>query len=215
MVGCHDGVIEKSRFIGKEGHSQDTGIQAKGGCERILIRQNFFRNAGQRAVNIGGSTGLQFFRPVLRDFEAKGIEVCGNHFVGSLSPIAYTTSVDCVVRQNTFVNPEKWVIRILQEQPIDKFQACRGGTFEFNLVVFDKRVQTFINVGPDTKPETFTFRGNAWFCSDADRKPALPVTEQGGVHQVDPMLENPETPEMTMRSKDPRLRNAGAHAFGK
>jgi len=213
MVGCHDGVVEKCQFVGKKSFSQDTGIQAKGGCESILIRQNFFKNAGQRAVNLGGSTGLQFFRPKLQGYEAKAIEVAGNHFVGSTAPIAYVTSISCLVRQNTIVNPEKWVVRILQEQPTDKFKSCQQGVFETNLIVFDKRVQTFVNVGPNTKPETFSFRKNAWFCTDGNRRPSLPSKEINGIYQIDPVLENAETPDLKIGSDNPRLMNVGAHAF--
>lgn len=212
MVGCHDGIIEDCRFIGKEGYSQNTGIQAKGGTENILIRQNFFNNAGARAVNIGGSTGLQFFRPKPADYEARRIDVAGNHFVGSESPIAYVTSIDCKVRQNTIISPGKWVMRILQEQPTDKFKPCQRGTFENNLVVFDRRVKTFVNVGPNTKPETFSFRKNAWFCNDGTRRPSLPSEEIDGVYQIDPMLENAETPELRIRSTSPQLLGIGAHA---
>ena len=215
MVGCHDGVIEHCRIIGKDGYSQDTGIQAKGGCERVRIEGNFFHRAGQRAVNLGGSTGLAFFRPAVRDFEAKDIEVTGNHIVGSIAPIAFTTSVKCRVSHNTIVNPEKWIMRILQEQPVEKFQPCRDGKFEDNLIVYDRRVQVFVNVGPNTKPESFVLRGNAWFCRDGERRPVLPVAESGGIHQVDPMLEDEESPGMKRRSSDPRLRDVGAQATGK
>lgn len=213
MVGCHEGVIDQCRFVGKEGYSQATGIQAKGGSESVSIRRCFFKNAGQRAINLGGSTGLRFFRPKLRDYEAKSIVVEGNHFVGSMAPVAYVTSVHCQVRRNTIVHPEKWVLRILQEQPTDAFQPCQQGVFEANLVVFDQRVRTFANVGPNTRPETFSFRKNAWFCSDGDRRPALPSRETEGVYQVDPKLENAGMPGMRMTSKDPRLREIGAHAF--
>ena len=213
MVGCHDGIVEKCQLLGKQGFSQDTGIQAKGGCENILIKQNFFRNAGRRAVNLGGSTGLQFFRPKLRDYEAKAIEVAGNHFIGSTAPIAYVTSINCLVRQNTIINPEKWVIRILQEQPTDRFRPCQQGVFEANLIVFDKRVQTFVNTGPNTSPKTFSFRKNAWFCSDGNRRPSLPSIEIDGVYQIDPMLENAETTDLRIRSENPHLLNIGAHAF--
>ena len=213
MVGCHDGVIEKCQFVGKKGFSQSTGIQAKGGSENILIKRNFFKNAGGRAINLGGSTGLKYFRPKLRDYEARGVEVAGNHFVGSMAPIAYVTSIDCVVRRNTIIGPEKWVMRILQEQPTDKFKPCQKGIFENNLIVFDRRVRIFVNVGRNTKPETFSFRRNAWFCSDGERRPSLPSKEIEGVYQIDPKLVNAETPEMKVGSRDPRLRDVGAHAF--
>lgn len=214
MVGCHYGIVESCQFIGKEGFSQSNGVQAKGGSEQILIRRNFFRHAGQRAVNLGGSTGLAYFRPKPQAYEAKDIEVAGNHFVGSMAPVAYVTSVNCRVRWNTFVYPEKWVMRILQEQPIAQFQPCQQGVFESNLIVFDRRVQVFVNVGPNTRPETFSFRKNAWYSSDGDHLPSLPTPEIDGIYQVNPMLEDADTPNMKVRSKNERLSEVGAHAYG-
>jgi hypothetical protein len=212
MVGCHKGVIEKCRFVGKKGHSIWTGVQVKGGSEDILIRQNFFKDAGDRAINLGGISGLSCFRPEPRDYEARAIEVTGNHFVGSEAPIAYVTSTDCVVRQNTFIHPRKWIMRILQEQPTDKFKPCRKGIFESNLIVFDKRVRIFVNVGRNTDPASFIFRKNAWFCSDGNRRPSLPAKETDSIYQVDPQLENAGQFDIKIKSKDPRLKDIGAHA---
>ncbi|MBA7646879.1 hypothetical protein ES703_54645 [subsurface metagenome] len=62
MVGCHHGVVEDSTFVGRNGFSQSNAIQLKGGTEDILVQTCFFKNAGQRSINLGGSTGLQFFR---------------------------------------------------------------------------------------------------------------------------------------------------------
>ena len=214
MVGCHDGVIEGCRIVGKDGFSQDTGVQAKGGCERVVIKGNLFHGAGQRAVNLGGSTGLPFFRPRAQGFEARDLEVSGNHFVGCEAAVAFVTSSRCVVRRNTFMHPGKWVMRILQEQPTDKFQPCQSGVFEANLVVFDGRVGTIANVGPNTRPETFVFRGNAWFCSDGDRRLPLPAEESAGIHQVDPKVEDAGPRGWVIRSNDERLRGVGAPPLG-
>lgn len=213
MVGCREGQIENCRFLGKEGYSQTTGIQAKGGTEKVRIVRNFFHDTGGRGINLGGSTGNQFFRPELRNFEAKDLEVIGNHFVGCETALAYVTSVGCIVRHNTIVHPQKWIFRILQEKPLEEFQSCRDGVFEENLIVYDKRVQTFVNVGAGTKPETFAIRGNAWFCSDGDRRPKLPVEETDGIYQIDPMLENADSPEMVIRSQDPHLESVGDRAY--
>lgn len=213
MVGCRNGLIEGCRFIGKEGFSQSSGVQAKGGAENIVIRRNYFKNAGDRAINLGGSTGLPFFRPAPTDFEAKNLIVVGNHIVGSQASVAYASCDDCKVRYNTIVKPEKWVLRILQEQPIDRFRPCQSGVFEHNLIVFDHRVQVFVNISPNTKPETFIFRRNAWFDSESSRKPSLPVAEVDGIYQVDPDLENTDSASPRPRSKDLRLQTVGAHAF--
>jgi hypothetical protein len=213
LVGCHDGVIQNCMFLGKAGFSQDTGVQLKGGSERIFVKQNFFKQAGSRAVNLGGSTDLEFFRPKVRNYEAKDITVAGNHIIGSRSPIAFASSIQCTVRQNTIVNPENWVLRILQEQPTDKFLPCQQGVFKSNLIVFDRRLKEFANIGEDTKPETFTFAGNAWFCTDGNRRPTLPAREIGGIYQVDPQLENAESTEPRIGSQDPRVLQIGAHSF--
>ena len=84
MVGCHGGFIESNLFRHTDTIGS-TGVQAKGGTSQLTVRRNRFENAGGRAVNIGGSTGLQFFRPPLKaggpHCEAKDIRVEGNRLV--------------------------------------------------------------------------------------------------------------------------------------
>ena len=58
MVGCHRGFIEDCTVRDRESHPAATGIQAKGGSAAIVIRRCRFEHAGQRAINVGGSTGL-------------------------------------------------------------------------------------------------------------------------------------------------------------
>ena len=62
MVGCHRGIIEGCIFR-YEDDVGSSGVQVKGGSSDIVIRRNRFEHAGGRAVNIGGSTDLQYFRP--------------------------------------------------------------------------------------------------------------------------------------------------------
>ncbi|CAN5466344.1 hypothetical protein BH23VER1_BH23VER1_32420 [soil metagenome] len=216
MVGCHRGLIVACTFEGREGFSQDNGVQAKGGSSAIAVRDSFFNDAGQRAINLGGSTGLPYFRPVDAAWEARDIEVAGNRFAGSLSPVAWVGVDGGHVHHNTIFLPAKWVGRILQENTGPRFGRCRNGVFEHNLIVFDRRVQTIINVGGGTAPETFVIRNNAWFCTDQpDRGPgALPVPDSGGVTGVDPELTDTGTGTMTITSKNPRLEGIGAGAAG-
>ncbi len=211
MVGCHDGRVENCRFEGKAGFSQSNAVQMKGGTARILVHMNFFRNVGQRAINLGGSTGLQFFRPEVGDFEAKDITVAGNRFAGGVCALAWVTADGGRVHHNTIHLPEKWVLRVLQETKDPRFKPSHGGVFERNLVVFDRRVSTFVNVGPGTKPESFVFRDNAWFEVGGKRRPRLPAAETGGVHGVDPRLQNPGTAEMKVT--EPKLSGYGADAY--
>ena len=213
MVGCHDGTVDRCAFIGLDGFSQANAIQTKGGSARILVHRSFFRNAGQRAINLGGSTGEPYFRPRGANYEATDIEIAGNRFVGSPAPVAWATAKGGRVHHNTIYMPEKWVLRILQEKPTDRYVRCREGVFEHNLVVFDRRVRVFVNIGPHTKPETFTFRHNAWYQADGSRRPRLPAPEQNGIYGIDPKLKQPGTPKMTIESDDPRLQGIGADAY--
>lgn len=196
MVGCHRGRIEACTFTGTE-ITVANAVQAKGGSRDILVRRNRFDHCGTRAINIGGSTGLQFFRPKVEGFEARNITVEGNLFIGSVAPVAYVGVDGAVVRFNTMILPGKWALRILQETTVAGFVPCRNGVLSDNLIVFrsDQWSEGGCNIGPNAAPETFQFARNAWYCQDKPErsKPTLPTAEVGGVYGVKPLFtdENP------------------------
>jgi hypothetical protein len=214
MVGCHRGVIEGCTFRGKPGFSQSTGPQAKGGSSQIAIRRCLFLEAGGRAVNLGGSTGLAYFRPSGALYEAKDIAVEGCVFVGSQTPVALVGVDGALVRYNTIYRPDKWVLRILQETTEPGFAPCRNGRFERNLIVFRRAgVQVQVNVGPHTSPETFAFADNLWYCEDRPQasRPDLPAAETGGWYGIDPQLAASE--EGRLRPRNPQAAQFGASAW--
>lgn len=197
MVGCHRGIVADSVLQDLFG----SGVQAKGGSEDIDIRWNHFKNAGQRSVNIGGSTGPQYFRPPLSEtkpnFEARLIRVLSNVFEGSSAHAAFVGSVDSVVANNTFIDPQIWLLRILQETVSYgdyEFLPCGDNRFENNLNFFDSRqARPWVNIGPDTDPAAFRFSNNLWFAHDnpANSKPYMPVPESDGIYGEDPKLKDP------------------------
>lgn len=214
MVGCHRGVIRGNTFRNGESNS----VQCKGGTTHIKVQRNKFEAFGQRGVNIGGSTGREFFRPPLSSiphgsrFEAKAITVEGNIFLNGGAPVAFVGVDGAVVRFNTIVNPGNWVLRILQESSDADFVKCRNGVFSNNLIIFRSSQWRSggVNVGPGTSPETFQFERNFWFCQDqADMsKPHLPVPERAGTYGVDPMLDA----DFQVRSGS-AAKHVGAHAW--
>jgi hypothetical protein len=191
MVGCHRGRIESNviRHVDPE-PPNCTGVQCKGGSSAIAIERNRFEHAGGRAVNIGGSTGLQFFRPALgsngQHAEARDIRVEGNTFLGAMAAVAFVGVDGAVVRFNTIERPGRWALRILQENKTAGFVPARGGQFTDNVIVFDSSrwSEGGVNIGAGTAPETFTFARNWWYCTDhPDRsRPKLPAPESEGVY---------------------------------
>lgn len=193
MVGCHEGLIAGNYFH----DTVASGVQAKGGSADILIHGNVFAHIPGRAVNAGGSTGLEFFRPLEAPFEAVRIRVLSNLFIrngaASGATIAFVGCDGCVFAQNTVIEPRTWVARILQESTAPRFVPSRNGLFVNNIIVLNEGdLRTFVNVGPGTAPETFVFGSNLWYALDRDadwvgpRYPSTIPPETGAVIQRDP-----------------------------
>ena len=211
MVGCHRGEIVGCTF--QHGDTTgDSGVQAKGGSRDILIHRCRFEHAGQRAVNLGGSTGLAFFRPKPQGYEAKAITVEDCTFNGSMTPIAFVGVDGAIVRHNTIYRPRRWGFRILQETREPGFVPCRKGQFNDNLIVYrsDEMVVP-INIGDATDPQSFTVARNAWYCLDARNRsrPKLPIPETDGLYGTDPGLRDAENGDLRLRPDSP-VRSAGS-----
>ncbi|MBB5346972.1 right-handed parallel beta-helix repeat-containing protein [Desulfoprunum benzoelyticum] len=209
LVGCQNGLIEKCRLLGGKGFRNANGIQIKGGSRFILVQTSLFRNAGERAINLGGSTGLQYFRPAITDYEARDVTIAGNTFIGGEAHVAWVTAQDSQVHHNLFFLPGKWIGRILQETKDQRFKPSGNGFFANNMVVTDERVGTMFNVGRGTDPDSFIFRDNAWFRSDSSRKPILPTSEKDGMYDLDPMIADQGEGPLTPGSTDPRIKQVG------
>ena len=193
MVGCHRGVIEKNVFRHQDAPGS-SGVQTKGGTSEIAILGNRFEDAGGRAINAGGSTGLEYFRPPLRaggeHAEARKIRIEGNEFRGGMSAITFAGADGVLVRWNTIELPERWAFRVLQETKEPGFVPCRNVEIADNLIVFSsgKWSENGINIGGGTAPDTIRFARNWWYCADRpDRsRPRLPTEEIGGIYGKDP-----------------------------
>lgn len=195
-VGCHHGLIARNQFRNLSANA----VQSKGGSVDIEIRWNRFLESGARSLNMGGSTGFEFFRPPLStgspNAEARDIRLIANLIEGSDAAVAYVGCVGCVVAHNTIVDPHNWILRILQETTTTgnyEFEACREGVFVNNLVYFERAdLSTYVNIGPDTAPETFVFANNLWYAWDnpSQSEPNLPVVESDGIYGLNPGLDS-------------------------
>ncbi|TNE68775.1 MAG: hypothetical protein EP344_00975 [Bacteroidetes bacterium] len=202
MVGCHQGLIYSNYFE----NMGSNAIQAKGGTEHIRIEGNFFKNCGQRTLNLGGSTGLAFFRPDTAHFEAANLQVYSNIIIGSVAAVAYVGSVNVEVVNNTIYLPEKWIVRILQETvDPDRFLECGDNTFRNNIVVRDAGLSTETNIGPNTRPVSFLYSNNLWYYPGNSNwsGPSLPVQDQNGIINQNPLLDDPGAGDFHIPANSP------------
>ncbi len=197
MVGCHRGLITRSRLEGR----CSSGVQAKGGTADIDIHRCWFENVSAnqaRACNIGGSTGLEFFRPPLSttdpNAESRRVRVTSCVFSACDNPVAFVGTVNSVFAHNTIIRPRARVLRILQETTSTgpyTFEPCGDNDFSGNLVFFDRSaILGVTNVGPNTAPTTFTFDSNLWYAfnNPAQSSPGLPAPEANSLVGVNPQL---------------------------
>jgi hypothetical protein len=196
MVGCHRGVISGNHFH----DTVQSGVQTKGGSADVLVHANVFADIPGRGVNAGGSTGLEFFRPIDAPHEAARIRVVANTFIRngetSGASIAFVGCDACAFVHNTVIEPRTWIARILQESTDARFVPSRDGVFANNVIVLSTAdLRTFWNVGAGTSPETFVFARNLWYATDQAAGWSGPTyggtgipAETDGLVQMDPAM---------------------------
>jgi hypothetical protein len=204
MVGCQRGVVAGCTF--REGADGANGVQTKGGSRDIAIERCRFENAGGRAINAGGSTGLDYFRPSIGTFEAKDITVRDCEIIGGLSAIAFVGVDGALVEHNTIYGATRWPLRILQENTDERFVPSRRGVFKKNFVVFRaEQIRQMVNIGSKTSPETFIFEGNQWHAidrpADTRRFVSLPVKETGGIYDREPKFRDAERGDVRLTER--------------
>jgi hypothetical protein len=211
QVGCHRGLVARNSFLELGGN----GVQTKGGSDGIEITRNRFVNAGERAVNMGGSTDFEFFRPplstTLNNYEASEIRVVANLFRGSVSPIAFVGCVNCVLANNTVIDPSNWVLRILQETSSVSgsysFLPAQNGRVSNNVFYFSRaELSTYVNVGSGTSPDSFEFTNNLWYAHDdpdGSEPSPLPAAEVDGIYGENPGFADPTSDDYVIGTSSP------------
>ena len=189
LVGCHEVRITGCRFTGKAGFSASAGVQIKGGSSAVVVEGCQFENAGERALNLGGSTGLAFFRPPGANYEARDLTVRGNRIEASLCAAAFVGVDGALFEDNTVLFPGRWIFRVLQETREAGFIPCRNGVVRGNRIVFRRaEIREVVNQSDGVAVESFRFENNRWYAEDRPEasKPRLPVAETGAEYGVDP-----------------------------
>jgi hypothetical protein len=203
MVGCHNGLITGCRFQ----NMGSNAVQAKGGSRFIRIERNYFNNCGERTLNLGGSTGLPFFRPQNANYEAADLQVYSNLIIGSVSAINYVGCTRVDVINNTIYRPGKWVLRILQEnRDTSRFIRCSNNSFRNNIICRGNQVTYDCNIGGATNPGSFRFSHNLWYHDENPgwRGPVgLPVTDSNSIVGSNPLFTNPAAHDLSIPAHSP------------
>jgi hypothetical protein len=222
-VGCHRGIIEENVFL----QMGSNAVQSKGGSSDIEIRRNRVVNhsGGERAFNIGGSTGFEYFRPPLSttvaNYEARDIRLIANWIEGYETPFAFVGSRDCVASNNTVILPGRWLMRILQETLTSGsyvFGACASNRVLNNLFYYarDTMASTLINVGSNTQAGSFEYSHNLWFNrSDPGHSTpsGMPVAETQGLFGQDPMFLDFAARDLRLSEGSPGVGSGRSEAF--
>jgi hypothetical protein len=111
---------------------------------------------------------------------------------------------------NTVVEPQTWILRILQDQTSERFLPCRNGLVANNIFYFDRAsLRTPINVGGGTDPASFTFTSNLWFARDdanfagQPRNDNLPA-DTHPIAPADPLFAGGDIPYMLSKKSPAR-----------
>jgi hypothetical protein len=133
-------------------------------------------------------------------------------FIGGMAPVSFVGVDGASVRLNTFVNPQLWAVRILQENQEPGMLPSRNGVFENNIIsVTANPLRTWVNIGPGTKPDSFKFANNWWYQQGAGprARPDLPAPETDGTYGTDPRLD----PAANYKPQAADAKNVGHTAF--
>lgn len=105
---------------------------------------------------------------------------------------------------NTFFQPQNWVIRILQETTEPGFLPCRDNEFRNNIVFLSQDL-TEVNIGPNTDPQSFVFTNNLWYNASANNwTPSLPVLDSNQVI-ADPGFANIASEDFSIPHSSPAV----------
>ncbi len=183
-------------------------FQLKGGTTDARVLENTIILGGERAIQIGGQTGFQYYRggesgAAQIGFECIRCEVAGNRIFAEQACWVISTQVDGYVHHNTcFVvdvptspDPDPlltgYAMRILQENP-PPIQRNQYARIEDNIIAYPDMMNAFgfINLGKGTMVETFTWNKNAFFQYDLDQRPAgeLAVHQHPGGWYLTPAM---------------------------
>jgi hypothetical protein len=216
MVGCHEGLVTGNYFHDMPG----TAVQAKGGSRNVVIHGNRFRNVANHSINLGGSTGDPYVRPTTAPYEGERIQAIGNTIENAgRGPIFYQGCNECLVANNTLVNPASYLVGIVEGRRDTSTTRARNGYFINNIVYYNSTaISSTLNVGGNTDPQTFTFANNLYYATNGIAFNGVHGSgvpnEVNSLLQYNPQFVNVAQSDFHVNPASPVLRRGRALPFG-
>lgn len=158
------------------------GTQPKGQSYNNGYYKNYFLDGSSRALQFGGCSNDL-------NWEGWDMVAMGNVIDRGEAATAFVSATRCTFAYNTIVDPETYVIRVLNEDasPHNPAYFTANNTWRRNLIRWSSNL---LNQGSDTRPDTFTWDNSYWYRPGSPGYvPTLPgdtTPEAGGVNpQID------------------------------
>lgn len=163
FVGVSRALVTGCVFQGKPGFSATAGVQLKGGSCDIVVEKCRFLEAGQRPLNVGGSTGADYFRPPSAKHEAARIIVRDCEIFGGDCAAAFVGVDGATFERNRVSFPRRWTLRFLRENASEGFALCRDVVIRDNEFLRRRgELRSDFNVGAGVETATVRFSANRW-----------------------------------------------------
>lgn len=207
IVGCHNVLVEKCKFMELEDFSQYHAIQIRAGSTRVNITNCQFDVDCEGVVSIGAVSRRNDFCPsiptnakALSQYEARHVQLQHCTFNKGMFPIAMLHADDCLIRNNTFIRPRSAVLGVTHITDVSVVAVANRGIFGGNLIVWEPGdITRYIYFSQRIDKTTFAIEQNLWWSGELvqDRKKLGAFPKQGQWPQIldiDPKLDGQHMP---------------------
>ena len=214
IVAARDVVLDTCSFADGERTTETMALRIRAGSESIHIQTCSFQQAGtETAVLVGGATGRDQFIPAIEAdaraankntgrFEASGVEIKSCTFVDQPCPVIFAHAQRVVVRNNTIVRPQRYVMAALQATDDSIMAANRHLTFGQNLITWQAgRLTGVLLLDQANREVSLAFEENLWWSDDpvsvrSRMIPGIARQQFPQVLDIDPKLDEAMRPQI-------------------
>ena len=185
LAGVHHGIVADIRMHAISEH----GIKISAGSTDLDVRRNRIE-AAQRALWLGGGTGITEFRPPLGtegNYEAADIRFTNNVIVGGQPVIVCGQCTDSLIASNLIRGDDRTsiVFNLVDEHGVVGGFVASGKLRVLNNVIEAQKTPSTWFGATQEQSDTCTFSHNLWYdSSKPDVRPAVPSADPGAIFMM-------------------------------